>query len=384
MKKICFELETITPMFMSGADQGRFELRPPSFKGLLRFWWRAYFWGRQTEVTAAEIARQMSAKEGCIFGTASNKGQKSRCGLRISQSHEKPARTPFPKHLLKVAGRKSFSINILEYLAYGMYEYQRGHGNQFIRDYLPAHSEFRVHVTISEHKDAADQPYFEPDESIEQNVVMSMYLLSVFGAVGAKSRNGFGSFRIKRVNDDPEWFKTYNLPAVFPANGFFEQHIKNDKDPDIPNFTGLSKNIRLFKLQDDYTTWDDCLAQLGEIYRSCKGKLDEPLSCEKRQYIAAPVTIQQRVGGRWRIYDASFLERHAKPYFLRVIQREDGRFDGYILYLPSAYCDGLDRDRNNNLIKKTRVDKDFSVSCDEFNGYLLQQMKPYYPERKEK
>lgn len=41
MKQITFNIETITPMFMAGADQEKFELRPPSFKGLLRFWWRA-------------------------------------------------------------------------------------------------------------------------------------------------------------------------------------------------------------------------------------------------------------------------------------------------------------------------------------------------------
>lgn len=41
MKKITFTCETITPMFLSGADGQTPELRPPSIKGALRFWWRA-------------------------------------------------------------------------------------------------------------------------------------------------------------------------------------------------------------------------------------------------------------------------------------------------------------------------------------------------------
>ncbi|WP_124398070.1 type III-B CRISPR module RAMP protein Cmr1 [Thermaurantimonas aggregans] len=41
MKTITFTCETITPMFLSGADQRVPELRPPSIKGALRFWWRA-------------------------------------------------------------------------------------------------------------------------------------------------------------------------------------------------------------------------------------------------------------------------------------------------------------------------------------------------------
>ena len=35
----------VTPMFCGGAEQ-QAEFRLASFKGLLRFWWRAFEWGR--------------------------------------------------------------------------------------------------------------------------------------------------------------------------------------------------------------------------------------------------------------------------------------------------------------------------------------------------
>ncbi|SHO81241.1 CRISPR-associated RAMP Cmr1 [hydrothermal vent metagenome] len=41
MEKIVFECETITPIFMYGADATIPELRPASIKGVMRFWWRA-------------------------------------------------------------------------------------------------------------------------------------------------------------------------------------------------------------------------------------------------------------------------------------------------------------------------------------------------------
>lgn len=41
MHTITFTCETITPMFLSGADGTTPELRAPSIKGALRFWWRA-------------------------------------------------------------------------------------------------------------------------------------------------------------------------------------------------------------------------------------------------------------------------------------------------------------------------------------------------------
>jgi len=41
MKTVTFSCETITPMFMYGADGKTPELRPASIKGVMRFWWRA-------------------------------------------------------------------------------------------------------------------------------------------------------------------------------------------------------------------------------------------------------------------------------------------------------------------------------------------------------
>jgi len=41
MYSVSFNLETITPLFMIGADGKTPELRPPAFKGMMRFWWSA-------------------------------------------------------------------------------------------------------------------------------------------------------------------------------------------------------------------------------------------------------------------------------------------------------------------------------------------------------
>ncbi|MDK2982628.1 MAG: CRISPR-associated protein Cmr1 [Thermococcaceae archaeon] len=41
MYKAEFELEAITPIFMRGANQNRAEIRAPSIKGVMRWWFRA-------------------------------------------------------------------------------------------------------------------------------------------------------------------------------------------------------------------------------------------------------------------------------------------------------------------------------------------------------
>jgi len=357
MKQIRFDIETVTPMFMSGGDQGEFELRPPSFKGMMRFWWRAYFWGKSS---ASLTHQDIEKEEGKIFGTASAKRQqKSGFSIQITKPDKQAVKSPFPKRNVQASsGGRTFPINILEYLAYGTLEYQKGK-NIFIRKYLPVNSICSVTLNFS-------------DESIQEDVIVSFYLSAVCGGIGAKSRNGFGNFTIRKI--DPEILSNLNLSFPFPKTDFLGKVVKNDN---LPAFTAFSKKMKFFRLKQSCTTWDECLGKLGEIYRTGKLNLDEPHTCERRQYIASPIASQKYVGGRNRIYDQSFLERHAKPYFLKVVQTKGG-FDGYILYLPSRYCEGLEKDRNNNRIP-VDADEKFKKYCNEFNEYLAKEMEICYP-----
>src|SRR5438876_480025 len=45
MQEVTFEVETITPLFLAGADQTKAELRAPSFRGEMRYWLRALVGG---------------------------------------------------------------------------------------------------------------------------------------------------------------------------------------------------------------------------------------------------------------------------------------------------------------------------------------------------
>ncbi len=361
METIRFDLETITPMFTSGADQRQFELRPPSVKGLMRFWWRAYYWGKNSnDISSEKLLNQMKEKEGKIFGTASGKKpQKSGFSIRITPSEMQGTFEPFPKRLVNASsGKRTFPINILEYLAYGTYEYQKEKKkNVFIRKYLPVNTTFSVLLNIS--------------DKITDDVIMSFYWLSFFGAIGAKSRNGFGNFAIKKIQIS-ETGLLGDITFTFPSKAFLEETIQNQN---IPDFTAFSKNMEIFKLKRTCKSWDECLAELGEIYRLNRGKLDEPHRCENRQYIGAPITVQSRIGGRRRTDDRSFLERRAKPYFIRVVEPQKDSFDGYMIYMPSSYCAGLDKDRNDNRIRHNEVNEQFTRVCKEFNAHLVDKME---------
>ena len=356
MHSITFELETITPMFMAGADGEQFELRPPSLKGDLRFWWRAYYWGKTPKsVTIDEI----HTEEGKIFGTTANGGRKSGFALQIHHQKLNPTMSKFPNHPISVVSRgKSFPINILEYLAYGTYVYQNKQ-NVFTRQYLPAGQELTVTIL--------------PRPNVDENdIVKSFYFLTMCGGLGSKSRNGFGSVTVKNA----DIFRRYGLPESFPDKQFLKDVLK--QNPHTPPFTAFSNEMKVFKLklppktvQEQYPrwkTWDDCLAQLGKVYREARGNLEPKHQYEKRQYIGAPIVVAKSQESR--------LDRHAKPYFLRVIQKAAHDYEGYIIYLPSNYCDGFDeKDHFKKTINHQEIDQDFQNACNQFNALLERQME---------
>lgn len=133
---------------------------------------------------------------------------------------------------------------------------------------------------------------------------------------------------------DDESFKDYNLLYPFPDEKFFSTFVVNKHKP---SFSAFSQDMKIFKLKSSYPTWDKCLAELGKIYRESRGNLERRHSYEKRQYIGAPITVRKKKES----HNEAFLERHSKPYFLRIIKIAENCFDGYMLYLPSKYCEGV-------------------------------------------
>jgi CRISPR-associated protein Cmr1 len=69
-----FKCEIVTPMFLAGADGKTPELRPPSIKGMLRFWWRAII---------SERIDKLKEEEAKIFGSSNETIGRSKFRIRI-------------------------------------------------------------------------------------------------------------------------------------------------------------------------------------------------------------------------------------------------------------------------------------------------------------
>lgn len=74
-KKIEAEFTIVTPMFIGDANQEAHDVRPPSLKGALRFWWRALNWGRMLVAEKGDTEQALRAlhgREARLFGLATS------------------------------------------------------------------------------------------------------------------------------------------------------------------------------------------------------------------------------------------------------------------------------------------------------------------------
>lgn len=179
-----------TPMFPGGADpkNGPPELRPPSIKGVLRFWWRALAWSRHSG-NRPEI-RDEEAK---IFGAAgdgSSHGQASFI-LRVPPATTTPIAVDT---VLNGTDGRVVAVGA-RYLGYGLMEAfgSRKTGKtegQLSRRCLQAPFEFTLEL-ISR-------------ATLDPSLVDALKLMGLLGGLGSRTRRGWGSLSLLSLEGNTE------------------------------------------------------------------------------------------------------------------------------------------------------------------------------------
>ncbi|GMU86210.1 MAG: hypothetical protein AMXMBFR48_14520 [Ignavibacteriales bacterium] len=178
MKIYTFDCEIITPLFMGGYGQ-KGELRTASFKGMLRWWFRALYGGHLYSSGNQHILEELHKKEKLIFGSTDNGGIFS-----ISLFHEKLEVT-----LNGVKGGKIGDNIHNHYGAYGLMATRVNDGREFIK---PG-QKFTLRMVFKQHEEYI--PY----------VVGALAAFNLWGGIGSRSTRGFGSILISN-GDFPKLF----------------------------------------------------------------------------------------------------------------------------------------------------------------------------------
>ncbi len=299
MEKITFECEVLTPMFLAGAKQESFELRPPSLKGALRFWWRAMH-GNSDNLGNLDL-ETLKKDETEIFGGGGEDARKSSFAIihkanKIIQSSQsifsfKKIIADNPKFY-----RKDIKVSPIEYLGFGPY-----FKNKWKPSIAPG-SKFSIELLFYNPKFISD-------------VTNAFLLLSNFGGLGSKAHNGFGNFKI------------INIKTTNGNKNIDIQNILNNINISSPNlYQFFSTESKIYKVNQKFDYWQETLNVLGNVYRLSRVELDK----NKYEYywrvkFATPTKGAKR---------EEIFERKSKHIFIHVNKTDDGKYEGQILTMP--------------------------------------------------
>jgi len=173
MQEVTFEVETITPLFLAGADQATAELRAPSFRGEMRYWLRALVGGLVG--TGPEGLKTVRDAETEVFG-ATDRG--SAVQVRVSGQPTKLEEFRRESRGRDVTGK--------DYLLWSMVQSGRAdRGNlKPARWYFPPGTRF--HVTLAAH---------DSNEVAFKKGIAAFWLLTHLGSIGSRSRRCAGSLQ---------------------------------------------------------------------------------------------------------------------------------------------------------------------------------------------
>ena len=236
MREIEIKIEFITPAFIGGVDNKNIsEFRISSLKGLLRFWWRVYQQYNSEE--------ELYKKESQIFGDTDHKST-------FSISSVQPLE-PI------IGSGQSFNLNQegIKYLFFSMYgSYGR---SAWLNPGTTIDLKFR----------------FFKGEYIK-DILTSLWWLENFGGIGARSRRGAGSFRIREISGldgidgIPKFMYQEKNLSINSIDSFLKDNI-NIILPcslsTLPSYTAYRNGFSRFKVLTGYSSWEKAANSIGQI-----------------------------------------------------------------------------------------------------------------------
>ncbi len=328
------DCEIITPMFLGNSDQEA-ELRAAPFKGLLRYWWRVAN-GRNF---AAHDFKGLLKKENEIFGSADDGGGKSQVTVAVTSTGSLASSKEKFKNIGKVkhpeCEKSHHKTDPLNYLAgMGLIHFKNG----ILHSYFKPGGRFSLKINAS--------------EQAAVNLEKIIALLSLFGAIGSRSRNGWGCFSVNSRLQKADW----------PIENFTDA-----LDRDYPHCLGVdSKGPLFWQTKEIQSSWEYCLKDLATIYIAVRagdvaGKIPKlevnSGSPPDRHSLGYPVTNHSV--NKW-----GRSARHSSALRL-LVRKEKNSYRGYFLHLPHLFSDKMWPNGKERQIKIWRqVHRNLDKLCD--------------------
>jgi len=331
VKRLTFELEFITPAFIGGANQ-QAELRPASFVGLLRWWWRAL----KGECNIEKL-REEEVK---IFGGIAKNPRKeeiktaSPVYLRVEGDvskgedliNEYRLSWNFDRNRCALIGPHAG----VGYLYYSMLPKKKRNGQEEKgREFIKPGS--RLKLTL-----------IGKDEVLK-HYIASLWALVFLGGVGARSRRGGGNLTVVDYNP-----KDLGISFI-PTGDLYKWLLKNlEKAKDLVGFSKNScdKYSNLpspessdFKLEISKTkfdTWFEALNDIGNRFMSFR------IKNRQRVFDTAVFGLPVMHSNGKFVEAERGIRRRSSPVIIKVLKTPEDKYQWMALKLSGKFLpDGV-------------------------------------------
>jgi CRISPR-associated protein Cmr1 len=353
MPLLQLELETVTPLFLGGAEPRGSppELRAASVRGALRYWLRALLGGAMGD----SDMNALKAAEDAVFGST----ETGASPIIITLGHGNLQTVEFKK---RPADRRSGRPKPegADYLLWALSE--TGHRErgtwQPARKYVVPNSKFTL--TMRPRLGAPDA------EDIWWRAGAALWLLVQVGALGSRSRRGAGSLCVTKepgIADLPP-FETPATPQDLQKVLQSELHqirqalVPTGRPHLPPQFDVLSpESCKIWVIagtktnpREPWKDWRQALDGIGGMMRDFRGYRPPdhdtvrdwmqgrrtPRTVERAAF-GLPLPFRYSGGGPFDVIEGSEHDRRSSPLWLRVTKLSSGQHVGVATLFKSAF-----------------------------------------------
>jgi CRISPR-associated protein Cmr1 len=332
-------LETVTPLFLGGADpRGEPELRAASFRGALRFWLRALLGG----MIGDKNLDALHQAEAAVLGSTETGA--SPVVVRI---HNLSGGAPIPFSAIG-SGKQG-----LAYLFFAT----RGTQNEPERKAIPAGSSFELEVSLragAQDRDALPKAY------------AALWLLTHLGGFGARSRRGAGSLQVTRVqgNAPNSALPSLEIRASTPKQlqtelqeglSKLRKGVGESTFVDCPSrFDVLHPNAcKIWVVGKEFSYWEEALDAIGQrmqqfrnrrppdyqnVKNAVQGKgLTQPV---ERAAFGLPIVFYYRsLKGAKGTLEGERHDRRASPLFIHVTRLSNRKYALVLTFFQAQFLE---------------------------------------------
>ncbi len=349
MEVLKIPLETVTPVFSGVEPRKDPEIRPPSIRGALRYWYRAALGG---VIGDQEVAR-LSALESALFGAADEQSGASAVVLRLAAF--KPSSAPQANTFSRLCGADGGQKPKYPGLAYLWFS---ARGSKEFAERTAWQGSFDLTLQI--------RPGVPESAQKLKEAYLALWLWLNLGALGSRARRGAGCLAVREVLTTPLAELPLQIQVETPSalrqelqKGLvqvrqFLQGVYSEGKIAVPSaFDVLHPQVcRIFVLNKTYSSWQQALHELGASYqrfrsrrdpdyRTVKESLTSGQALEKpvgRAAFGLPIQFYYRsLGGRGASLQSQHFERRASPLHFHLSPLKGGKYAVVLVWFRAQF-----------------------------------------------